>query len=324
MDFQKNKFSNQQKNGNGSMDRDKIKTENRLEKEINFEDEIIHLKNHLNASFDKDNIVVSEELIQKTLQAIQSGKAPLTADEENQEEYVVTEHKKRNRFPVFRLAGIAAVLLILLIGINILKYLPASKKSAEYDVNSATENTSESTAPESGTLEKSIEAKKETETYSIADTGAGQEVAKDKNADKSDLKASSRNDGSEPQEANMGTLEVEGMIFSDILPFTAEQVNSFSIINSKKESINFKEPEKIKEFLLMLDEYYLLPVENEEDTSENPLDYQIVFTTRDNLSYTILVENEILLKTDDNNRDIIRYTIIGDVEQLKSKISEYR
>lgn len=74
----------------------------------------------------------------------------------------------------------------------------------------------------------------------------------------------------------------------------------------------------------MLDEYYLLPVENEEDTSENPLDYQIVFTTRDNLSYTILVENEILLKTDDNNRDIIRYTIIGDVEQLKSKISEYR
>lgn len=313
MDFQKNKFNNQQKNGNGSMD----------------EYDSIHLKDHLNASFDKDNIVVSEELIQKTLQAIQSGKTPLTLEGDNEEENIAKEQKKKNRYPIFRLAGIAAVLLLLLICLNILKYLPANKKSAEYDVNSGAQDTSESAMPEIGTLEKSIEAKKDTETYSIAEEGAGQEVAKegenaltDENNHKSDMKASGINDESKPQEVKMGIGE--NMLFSDVLPFTAEQVKYFSIINSKKESITFKKPEKIKEFLLMLDEYSLLPIENEEDTSENPFDYKIVFTTQDNLSYTILVENEIQLKTDDNNHDIIRYNIIGDVEQLKSRISEYR
>lgn len=333
MDFQKHKLNTQQKNGNGSMDGDKISTENHLDKEIKFEYDSIHLKDHLNASFDKDNIVVSEELIQKTLQAIQSGKDSLTPEEDNQEANTSTERKKKNRFPIFRLAGIAAVLLLLLIGLNILKYLPGSSKSMENETNSSVEDTSDSSSlkrQENGTLERNTEAQKDKEIYSITagEAEADQKVAKDGKDALSDEGADKFNLETEPQEAKMGISSAGTMIFSDILPFTAEQVSSFSIINSKKESTAFREPEKIDDFLLMLNEYSLLPAEQEEDTSESQgedlWDYQIVFTTQDNLTYTILVGNEIQLKTDDNNRDIIRYTIIGDVEQLKSRLNEYR
>lgn len=331
MDFQKNKFKNQQKNGNGSNEKDKSYEENHLEKEMDIDYDIIHLKDHLNASFDKDNIVVSEELIQKTLQAIQSGSTPSIAEEDYQEENdkIEYENDKKNRWSIFRLASIAAVLLLLLVGLNALKYLQfgSKKEMAVKEDRTTTSDVADSnkvSMEESATENKKT---KEADVYSIAAETAEQEVSEESadissNIDESAFK-DGKNEVSETQEPRVGMLKEGNILFSDILPFTAEQVTSFTIINSKDEAVSFENTEKTNEFLLLLNDYPLLLIENEEDTMENQWDYQIKFTSQDDLSYTILVGNEIQLKTDNNNNDIIRYSIMGDVDQLKSRLNEY-
>ncbi len=378
MDFHKKEFKNQQRNGNGSMEEDKSYSENHLEKEMNIDYDIIHLKDHLNASFIKDNIVVSEELIQKTLQAIQSGKSPLTAENDYQEENgkavyeddkseydndhqeengkvkykddkidyenncqeendkIEYENDKKNRSSIFRLASIAAVLLLLLVGLNVFKYLQfgnkkdmAAKQEIAYDTTESSMANTEESVPESKALEKDDKTK-EANVNSIAADKAAREVPEEnpgissyKSTDESSLK-DGKNAKSETLEPKMEALPEGNIFFSDILPFTADQVTSFTIINSKEEAKSFKDPEKTKEFLLLLNDYPLLLIENEEDTMEDSLDYQIKFTTKDNISYTILVGNEIQLKTDDNNNDIIRYSIMGNVDQFKSRLGEYK
>lgn len=334
MDFQNNKFDKQQKNGNGSLEKDKMYTENHLEKEMDIDYDIIHLKDHLNASFDKDNIVVSEELIQKTLQAIQSGKAPLTAEEEYQQDNDVIDYesRKKNRWSIFRLASIAAVLMLLLVGLNVFEYLQSGNKKdmavkenrmsgdvTESDMVSMAESTTENKAMEKGTNGN----QKAAEEYSITADTAKDAPEESKSNDEFTTNASDAKEETEAQEAPMGLMMEGNILFSDILPFTAEQVTSFDIINSKKETISYGNLDKTKEILLLLNEYPLALIENEEDTLEQQWDYQIKFTTKDNKLYTILVGNEILLKTDDNNNDIIRYSIIGDVEQLKSSLNKY-
>lgn len=313
MDFHKK--GSGKKDGNGSMEVDKRQTENYLEKEMDIDYDFIHLKDHLNASFDKDNIIVSEELIQKTLQAIQSGKTPLTAEEDYQEENEKIEYDKKSRWSIYRLASIAAVLLLLLVGLNILRYLPiGNKKEMAKEDRTMTGDGAESgiVSMEENTKVKTIEA----DMYSINAETPEQKV--DESALKDD-----RN-GKETQKSGMGLLREGNFLFSDILPFTADQVTTFNIINSKDEAVSFENPEKTKEFLLLLNDYPLLLIENEEDTMENQLDFQIEFTTQDNMSYTIFVGNEIELKTDGNNNDIIRYSIIGDINQFKSRLNDYK
>lgn len=338
MDFHKKESKNQQKSGNGSMEEDKSYTENRLEEEMDIDYDIIHLKDHLNASFDNDNIVVSEELIQKTLQAIQSGKSPLTAEEDYQEENdkIEYENHKKNRWSIFRLASIAAVLMLLLVGLNVLKYLQFGSNKKDMAAKQERTLTSDTTESDMASMDESVtESKaldknaktKEADVYSITANKAVEEVPEE-SADISSNNESTfkdgRNEESEKQEPKMDALSEGNILFSDILPFTADQVTSFTIINSKDEAKSFKNPEKTKEFLLLFNDYPLLLIENEEDTMENQLDYQIKFTTQDNISYTILVGNEIQLKTDDNNNDIIRYSIMGDVDRLKSRLNEYK
>lgn len=333
MDFQKNKFNEQQKKENGSMEKDKMYAENHLKKEMDKDFDINHLKDHLNASFDKDNIVVSEELIQKTLQAIQSGKAPLTAEEEYPEDNDVIDYesRKKNRWSIFRLASIAAVLMLLLVGLNVFEYLQTGNKKdmavkenrmsgdvTESDMVSMTESTTENKAMEKGTDGN----QKAAEEYAMAADQIKEAPEENKSKDEFTTNADAKEE-TEAQESPMGLMMGGDILFSDILPFTAEQVTSFDIINSKKETISYANLDKTKEILLLLNDYPLALIENEEDTLEEQWIYQIKFTTKDNKSYTISVGNEILLKTDDNNNDIIRYSIIGDVEQLKSSLNEY-
>jgi len=333
MDFQKNKFDKQKK-GNGSMEKDKMYAENHLKKEMDKDFDIIHLKDHLNASFDKDNIVVSEELIQKTLQAIQSGKAPLTAEEEYTEDIDVIDYesRKKNRWSIFRLASIAAVLMLLLVGLNVFEYLQTGNKKdmavkenrmsgdvTESDMVSMTESTTENKAMEKGTDRN----QKAAEEYAMAADQIKEAPEENKSKDEFTTNASDAKEETEALESPMGLMMEGNILFSDILPFTADQVTSFDIINSKKETISYAKLDKTKEILLLLNEYPLALIENEEDTLEQQWDYQIKFITKDNKSYTISVGNEILLKTDDNNNDIIRYSIIGDVEQLKSSLNKY-
>lgn len=66
----------------------------------------MELKRHLDAAFEMDNLIVSEDLIQRTLSKIREAE---TCDTDNASENI----RKKKRFPVKRFAGAAAAVFIL-------------------------------------------------------------------------------------------------------------------------------------------------------------------------------------------------------------------
>ena len=95
----------------------------------------LNIKSHLNASLDFSNISVSEELIQKTLRAINEEPSTLVEKDEN----VMNTRKIPWNSYVRRLTGVAAALIVLIGGYSIIKN-SVGMKSSKKDSNGSMEN----------------------------------------------------------------------------------------------------------------------------------------------------------------------------------------
>ena len=95
----------------------------------------LNIKSHLNASLEFSNISVSEELIQKTLRAINEEPSTLVEKDEN----VMNTRKIPWNSYVRRLTGVAAALIILIGGYSIIKN-SVGMKSSKKDSNGSMEN----------------------------------------------------------------------------------------------------------------------------------------------------------------------------------------
>lgn len=87
----------------------------------------LNIKSHLNASLDFSKVSVSEELIQKTLRAINEDPSTLVEKEEN----VMNARKTPWNSYVRRLTGVAAALIVLIGGYSIIKNSVGMKSSKE-------------------------------------------------------------------------------------------------------------------------------------------------------------------------------------------------
>jgi hypothetical protein len=93
-------------------------------KKSDFTLDFDNLKGHLNASFDEDNINVSEELITKTLTAVKENKLlekkiPDEVKHKNVDGKK-EENKKRYKVAFTKLIGTAAAVLVLFLGLNVM------------------------------------------------------------------------------------------------------------------------------------------------------------------------------------------------------------
>ena len=270
----------------------------------NYSTENINLRDHLNASFDKDNITVSEELINRTLQAIKEDKSP--------KDYKHTINKKFP-FKVRRLVSAAAVVLVLFVGINVLQ------DNFQLDGNpfSASKKSDSGSTPESGVA---YDTKAE-ESQSIE---LFQENAADSNIAGEDTAKSSETalEDSSAEEPEMNSILAENAnLFTERYPFVMDQMVSFTVTNGDAQMITITgNAVKSRELFTLLDEYTLSVADN--DISET-WNYKLELETIDNQMYTILIgEGVQVMKSGDPN-STYEYYSIENVDALISSMDEF-
>lgn len=142
---------------------------NKKENDKSIDFEMKHLKEHLNSSFDFNNITMSADLINKTLKAINTGESPKVVSVDNnfkETNSKSTEYsKKKNKFPIYKFAGAVAAVVILVIGFNkIQDNLFMGKK------DSSTSNSAMDIAMEKSIADSAEVEDKDVNAASIAET----------------------------------------------------------------------------------------------------------------------------------------------------------
>lgn len=230
------------------------------------------IKNHLNSSFDKDNIVVSEDLIARTLKAIKESE---TKEAVKETEYrKIDEQKAVIKWRTLRprtLIGAAAAVILLLISIPVLSGFPGSK--------------SDMIRMENGKTGSSMQ------DNSIQITEHKADATMDGTEKSSDLRIAQKEESAKVESYVMDTMD--GSIpFSQLYSighFTMDKV----IIRNNDEVIETKEPvHTVNRLYQIFDEYTYLVSDN----VQVEYDTEIDIISKEGYSYTILMGEGIWVK----------------------------
>lgn len=114
--------------------------------DVKDEHDVNQLRNDLNNDFDRDNIVVSEDLIQRTLKLIENGERPRISEILREEKIQKENNKKQVIKYIKRVGGLAAVFAVFILCIKVLDISGVKKSSEKSDnsVSSITETSEES------------------------------------------------------------------------------------------------------------------------------------------------------------------------------------
>lgn len=273
--------------------------------------ENLSLKDHLNTSFDIDKITVSEDLIARTLKAVK--------ESETQEVLVSQKNEiKKKQFPVRQVASAAAVVVLLLIGMNVLQNgLPRNSKNntqISSDSMSAESASDEKfMADESATADMNGE---ESAEINILDAEDSSEDTTFDNATSSLTAAETPNTESEVQKDGGGiTGSYSGNYFTSLFPFTGEEVELFTVTNKAQEVLTI-ESSKVQEFYTILDGFTLTQMDN---NLNDTWDYKVEIKTT-NQTYTILLGNGI--QVNENESSNIYYQV-DDSQTLLEQVNSF-
>lgn len=258
----------------------------------------LRLKDHLDASFDLDNITVSEDLIKRTLKAI---------GESQPQEEQPKDLNKIKRFPVRRLVSAAAVLLVLLVGINVLQNgLVGNKKDSQSSQDSATAEKS-ATEPAamdiySAAAEDSAPISGSNETNSVLDSTAvdGEMQEDDDNSDK----FSTRITQDTNTEGGGVSSSFGGNLFSGLYPITFDSVEAFSLTKNDGTQITLTDVgDKVSQLYTLLDGYTLVASESEVSDTDNNWIYKAEISIKENQTYTIIMGDSIQVVINQESAD---------------------
>jgi hypothetical protein len=297
-----------------------------------FDIDTMDIKNHLDASFDIDKIKVSEDLIAKTLLAIENSEkennkvenTPLVKDlleNSNDSNNIINIERKKSklRFLPLKLATIAAAVFIFVVGMQTLK-LDGAKKDSGYGISMKNEGTGNSTTDiyENADADIMADDNRRTEgSISINEYETESEVVdRDEIEDKEDTTVGSLT--SEMDEYNKEALDGNGYIISSFYPIDNKVISEFIIKDEHDNLINTsKDTDLVKELYAILDEYPLTMIENK----ILEYVYQFDILTDENQSYTILVGSGIYVKTSDE----LEYTYyeINNMNELLVKLENF-
>lgn len=273
----------------------------------------LQLKDHLNASFDIDNIKVSEDLIARTLKAIKESDPQ---DEQRKEE------KKIKPFPVRRLVSAAAVVFVLFAGINVLKNgMVGNKTSSPMNLEApVTEQAKgDGTMRSYGIQDNSASsAAGSTESNLTFDTTAADGAAADSpvGSAASDLEDSQNTAGTEKYtvKSDDGTILGTGKEqFSVLYPVDAEKVETFTALKKNSSNTELKGDDakadskkagtKVSELYTLFDGYSMTPVNTESSEEADDWVYKFQITTKEKLKYTILLGDYLRVLQENGTTD---------------------
>ncbi len=281
----------------------------------------LRLKDHLNASFDMDNIKVSEDLIARTLKAIR--------ESEPQEEQQKEENKIRH-FPVRRLVSAAAVALVLLAGIGVLQNgLISNKNDTQLNMESGAAESAEpgELAIYNTAADDSAGLNGET-GYGLASDSAVTE-AEAPSAEESvneyaaDTKGTSKVGGAGTDSVLSGTK------FSGLYPAVSDRTSTFTLLKNDgtKESAA-SAPDKVRQFISLLDEYPLTAsvdqkMDNEGNRGEN-WSYKAEIMTAEKQTYTIYLGEEIqVLQGEESTESTSSTYLTENMDTLLKQVDDF-
>ncbi len=269
---------------------DKNKINNSLPSDLDD----LRVKDHLNASFDLDNLTVSEDLIARTLKAIK---------ESDQQEEQPQKINKIKHFPVRRLVSAAAAIAVLIVGINIFQNsFTGNKKGTQISMDSSS-------------AEKAPEEAATMENYSAAADGAASlnnstkssEIA-GSSAAESDMAAADEEITTFSAELKEDTKKAGGTssgygenLFSVLYPITYDTVTTFNVSKNGDTGKSLKETGKslketgikVNEFYNILDGYPLTASNTNENRNTADWIYKAEIVEPNQVAYTIIIGDTI-------------------------------
>ncbi|QHQ60728.1 hypothetical protein Ana3638_08020 [Anaerocolumna sedimenticola] len=262
---------------------DKNKINNSLPSDLDD----LRVKDHLNASFELDNLTVSEDLIARTLKAIK---------ESDQQEEQSKKINKIKHFPVRRLVSAAAAIAVLIVGINIFQNsFTGNKKGTQISMDSSS-------------TEKAPEEAATMENYSAAADGAASLNNSTKSseitgssAEESDMAAADEEITTFSAELKEDTKKAGGAssgygenLFSVLYPINYDTVTTFNVSKNGDTGKALKETGiKVNEFYNILDGYPLTESNTNENRNTAEWIYKAEIVEPNQVAYTIIIGDTI-------------------------------
>lgn len=297
---------------------------NKLKKNPSPDRDDMELKKHLNASFEMDNLTVSEDLIQRTLLKIkESSEEEKTGDNIRDNERKEVPGKRGNIIPFRRYAGAAAAILLLLTAAWIYRHGMAGEKQdngsvadnqAKYGYDMAAGTGEASSLTDSGTPEQAKqEAPMDIASASSESTEGGEE---------SDQLFTAKESATEDK--NQATLKAQDTLPGLYSVEAAEVKSFFAEVKGKEGSA--ADTEKVTEFYSLLKDYPVKVSDTKESdikASEEWL-YGFDITTGDEklLTYRFYPDNRVTVTDGRTDGQNVTYTI-DQGEELLEKLGDF-
>lgn len=283
----------------------------------------MRLKDHLNASFELDNIKVSEDLIARTLKAVKEAEVQVEHPEET---------NKIKRFPVRRLVSAAAVVLVLLVGVQVMNngFIGSKKDSG------SSENLSAESAADNGMMqtygipEATMDVTGSTESGTTVFDGAKADEAKtaldsSAPAEEAENLYTAEAPGNISKTAGEGTgLYDNELIFSSIIPVTVDSVTALTVTKNNGSQVSLKKVAKnASKLYSILDGCSLTRKDGTIKEDNSDWTYKVLITTKDKLEYTVLIGEIIQIKNTSEQAENTTEYLPGDVKALLSELDDF-
>lgn len=318
----------------------------------NLEIDDMNIKSHLNASLDLSGIQVSEDLINRTLQAIKQ------QEKMDHEEETTPKEAERKIIPwsryVRRVAGVAAAVFVVVIGFNALTRLDiGSKKSADNSTQSEmdtrmmdemAEKSSESTAMNDAEVSIASVQEEETTMDAASTESVAEEPAATENQSMGTAEISSTEDGSNDSNedrkmeaadasdtafakedsdtssllyhSNAGASDTLG--FRDIFLSDSQQVEQITIFDDKnKERVTLTDRNDIENFYDLMDQQHFQTASDVVVESQYTIEIKAKGEEED--IYTMTIGNGVSIQT--VLGDTVSHSVYQSVDEMSLKQS---
>ncbi len=269
------------------------------------------LKDHLNASFDEDNISISDDLINRTIQAAKENASP---------EVNSFEIKKKYKFPIRGFVQAAAAILFVLVFFNFASNFRMSKDSSESTSEaprSAANDTAAKTDDIPFTSQRNNVTEEEVNLFqekTTEETAAAMDEAQENTADNVMEKEF---DAGDTMTGLAGDLQTAS--FVDLYTVSEEQVQSFTLTSKAEEGV-MGDAEHVKELFTILNAYFITPGDKNISSVWN---YKIEFSTDEAQTFTIWIGDGIQIKQVDDVTETEIYYSLENKDDLLARIEEF-
>ena len=283
----------------------------------------LKIKSHLNTSLEAEGISVSEDLIKRTIEAINNQK-----DEE-------LKTKKLFVFPfrqVRTLVAVAAAFLVLVVAFNAIRILgPGGMKSdnaadeaKSYDMDGSAAKNKESTSKNDNFIYDMDDSNDKNDESTSRDDILEYDMAEDSaeiamESESNGFEEGLDQDKKEPDNNKMFTAQNFGLVFTEMLLVNPDNVKSISISSAdNNETIVITEQEQIQLFYSIMDSYSY-----EQSVEQDPNIQLVIDLIGDDIDSQIIISQSTIIvgHTSKDTASHSIFSVVGQSELIEDLIN---